>query len=245
MSRCVIVGGANISAYEVIRGYLSPEDYYIFCDCGLKHQEQLGVDPDLIAGDFDSWERPEYADALVISEEEALSEHLKEEGSLTLSDRAPCRRDPGMDRSVPEMIVLPHKKDDTDTVFAVKEGIRRGFDEFLLLGVTGQRLDHTLANVYVLLMLEEQGKRAMIVDDHSEMEIVGSEPASIDDTFAYFSLITLAGTARHVFIEDALFPLSDGEIHSDYQYAVSNEVLPGRTARVSVGEGKLLLIRDR
>ena len=33
-----------------------------------------------------------------------------------------------------ETIVLPREKDDTDTVYAVKEAIRRGFRDFLLIG---------------------------------------------------------------------------------------------------------------
>ena len=36
-----------------------------------------------------------------------------------------------------ETIVRPCEKDDTDTVFAVKEAIKRGFDDFLLIGVVG------------------------------------------------------------------------------------------------------------
>lgn len=39
-----------------------------------------------------------------------------------------------------ETIVLPCEKDDTDTVFAVKEAIKRGFEDFLLIGVVGQDL---------------------------------------------------------------------------------------------------------
>lgn len=53
-----------------------------------------------------------------------------------------------------ETIVLPCEKDDTDTVFAVKEAIKRGFDDFLLIGVVGARLDHTLGNVSSLLYLD-------------------------------------------------------------------------------------------
>ena len=40
-----------------------------------------------------------------------------------------------------ETIVLPCEKDDTDTVFAVKEAVKRGYNEFLLIGVVGARLD--------------------------------------------------------------------------------------------------------
>ena len=64
-----------------------------------------------------------------------------------------------------ETIVLPCEKDDTDTVFAVKEALKRGFQDFLLIGVIGGRLDHTLGNVSLLLMLDTQGKHAAALDD--------------------------------------------------------------------------------
>ena len=60
-----------------------------------------------------------------------------------------------------ETIVLPREKDDTDTVYAVKEAIKRGFDDFLLIGVVGARLDHTLGNVSVLLIWIPLEKKAV------------------------------------------------------------------------------------
>ena len=76
--------------------------------------------------------------------------------------------------------MLPCEKDDTDTVFAVKEAIKRGFDDFLLIGIVGARLDHTLGNVSSLLHLDSLGKKGYIIDDHSEMEIVSNKPAYIE-----------------------------------------------------------------
>ena len=64
-----------------------------------------------------------------------------------------------------ETIVLPCEKDDTDTVYAVKEAVKRGFDDFLLIGVVGARLDHTLGNVSILLYLDSLEKRGCIIDD--------------------------------------------------------------------------------
>lgn len=205
MKRCVIVGGAEIRTYERVRSYFRPDDFFIYCDCGLRHQAGLEREPDLIIGDFDSHEKPE-------------------------TDR--------------ETIVLPVKKDDTDTVYAAKEALRRGFDDFLLVGVSGGRLDHTLVNVYLLVMLWEQGKRALLVDDYAEMELIGSEPVEISDKYPFYSLVNITGTARGITETGCKFPLDNGEIRCDYQYGTSNEVLPGRTAVVSVKEGNLLLIRD-
>ncbi|MGX8774263.1 MAG: thiamine diphosphokinase [Bacillota bacterium] len=204
MKRCVIVGGAEIHRYDIVRARLREDDFFVCCDSGLRHMDSLAAEPDLIVGDFDSHENP--------------------------------------DTDV-ETIVLPAEKDDTDTFFAAKEMIRRGFGEFLLVGVIGARLDHTIANLSILLMLEAAGKKAFAVDDYSEMEIVSSGKAFIDDSYPYFSLLNITGDAEGVTIRNAKYPLENAAIGCDYQYAVSNEVIPGETAEVSVAKGRLLLVK--
>ncbi len=204
MKRCVIIGGAQIINYDKIKEHLNKDDFNIFCDSGLRHEEELKLKPDLIVGDFDSYKNP--------------------------------------DTDI-ETIVLPCEKDDTDTVYAVKEALKRGFDEFLLIGVVGARLDHTLDNVSILLMLDSAGKKAKIVDDYSEMEIVSDKPVFIDDSFLYFSLLNISGLARGIDIENAKYPLKNAEITCEYQYGISNEVVPGKLAKVSLKEGRLLLIK--
>ena len=204
MRRCVIIGGADIGRYDRIRGYLREGDFYICCDSGLKHREGLDIVPDLIVGDFDSYENPQ----------------------LNI-----------------ETITLPREKDATDTVFAVKEALSRGFQDFLLVGVIGGRLDHTLGNVSLLLMLDAQGKTATALDDFSEMEIVSGQPVQIQDCYTYFSLLNISGTAQSITIKNAKYPLDDAEITCEYQYGISNEVLPGKIAVVTVNQGRLLLIK--
>ena len=144
-----------------------------------------------------------------------------------------------------ETIVLPCEKDDTDTVYAVKEAVKRGFDDFLLIGVVGARLDHTLGNVSILLYLDSLGKHASIMDDYSEMEMVSDKPVSICGRYSFFSLLNITGCAKGITITGAKYPLDGGEITCEYQYGISNEVLPGKTAQVAVSCGKLLLIKVR
>lgn len=204
MKRCVIIGGAGIGRYNRIRTYLREDDFFICCDSGLKHQKGLRITPNLIVGDFDSYENP----------------HLDI-----------------------ETIVLPCEKDDTDTAFAVKEALKQGFQDFLLVGMIGGRLDHTLGNVSLMLMLDTQGKNVKVLDDCSEMEIVSDKPVHIEDRYPYFSLLNISGLAQGITIRNAKFPLTDAEITSEYQYGISNEVLPGMTAEVSVKNGRLLLLK--
>ena len=230
--RCVIIGAAEIQNYEKIKKYFRNDDYYIYCDAGLKHQARLGVWPNLSIGDFDSYSKAEMEQKyqeIKNAHEDSLNQKQKQAQAAA--------------RKPPELIVLPCEKDDTDTVFAVKEAMRRNFAEFLLVGVIGQRLDHTLANVSILYMLDEAGKEGRILDDYSEMQLVSGSPVRIDDTCAYFSLLNVSGQAEGVTITHAKYPLQDAAIHCEYQYGVSNEVLPGETAEVTVARGKLLLIK--
>ena len=205
MKRCVIVGGAEIKNYGLIKNYFSPDDFFIYCDCGLKHEKNLGKNPDLIIGDFDSYTQPE---------------------------------------NLENVIVLPCVKDDTDTIFAVKEGIKRGFEDFLLIGVTGGRQDHNLGNIYALLMLAMKNKKALIIDDYSEIKIIKpDETEKIKFGWKFFSLINISGTAKGINIKNAKYNLEDAEITPEFQYGISNEILsPEKDAEVFLREGYLLLI---
>lgn len=206
MSRCVIIGGAPIHSYETVKEYLAEDDLYVFCDSGLSHLERLGVSPDLIIGDFDSWDDP----------------HLSA-----------------------ETIILPREKDDTDTMFAIKEMVRRGCTDFLLLGVAGKRLDHTLGNLAGLLYLDAQGCHAVAVDDYSEISVVNGKEATVEDRFSYFSLLSIGGTASGITIQHAKYPLHNAEMNDCDPFGISNEVLPHQTASITVETGRLLLIKVR
>jgi len=144
-----------------------------------------------------------------------------------------------------ETIVLPHEKDDTDSYYAAKEALRRGFRDFLLLGASGARLDHTLGNLALLLMLDGAGASALLVDDYAEMEIVSQKGAQVSDRYPYFSLFNLDGSAKAVTVTGAKYPLRGAALPCDSSLGVSNEPLPGQTAEIRVGEGRLLLIRVR
>lgn len=204
MKRCVIIGGAPINNYEYIKENLRSDDFFIFCDSGLKHLQKLNVKPNVIVGDFDSFENPNM-DVLTIT--------------------------------------LPKEKDDTDTMYGVKYALEQGFNDFLLLGVVGSRLDHTLGNITILWYLEKKGATALIIDDYSEIEIIKNTTKYITNKFKYFSLLNLGGSVSQVSIENAKYDLNKAQITNYYPIGVSNEVINDRFAKVEVFEGTLLLIK--
>ena len=219
--RCIIIGSAEIKNYEKISRFINPEDFIIACDGGLNHVEKLGLSPsalNLVVGDFDSFPR-----------DKVLRQAQQPQGEFVFEG---------------QIIQLPCEKDDTDVFFAVKEALRRSFTDFVLVGVIGQRFDHSLVNISVLQFLQKNGASGVIYDDYSKMKLVvaGAEPVLVPDTYSYFSLMCIAGDVSGVTIKNAKYPLEDATITSDYQYGVSNEVLPGQTAEVTLEKGVLLLV---
>lgn len=204
MKRCVIVCGAPIGDYESVRCRIPSDAISIFCDCGLRHAEKLGIAPDLIVGDFDSYEKPDTAI---------------------------------------ETIVLPREKDDTDSVYAVRQALARGFDDITLVGAIGARFDHSFGNIAILIRLDKLGIPARIIDDYSEMEIV-SDRGEVSDSYPFFSILNVDGTPHGISVKNAKWELDNAEITPEYQYGVSNEVTPGKTAVISVREGHVLLVKD-
>ena len=204
MKRCFIIGGAPISNYEYLNKEIKENDYLIYCDSGLTHKDLINHLPNLIVGDFDSYEKSDFET---------------------------------------ETITLPCEKDDTDTLYGVKEGIKRGFEEFILVGVIGNRFDHTFGNVSILLFLEKEGKKARIIDDYSEMEIICKTPKYVQDHYSYFSVLSLTPIISGVVIENAKYSLNGAQIANYYPLGVSNEVLKGKIAKVSIEDGIALLVK--
>ena len=71
-----------------------------------------------------------------------------------------------------QVIKLNPIKDDTDTEFVIREAIRRGATEITVLGATGTRLDHVLANVNLLGLGLEEGVSIQLVDKYNRIRMI-------------------------------------------------------------------------
>lgn len=142
-----------------------------------------------------------------------------------------------------EIITLPCKKDDTDAMALARLLVVRGFDEVLMLGCSGARLDHTLGAISVLLYLREQGIRVSMSDERHTVYAVMNEsvchPIGVGNTF---SLLPFAcGRAEGVSVNGAEYALENAVITADYPIGVSN-VATDEKVKISVKKGTLLLI---
>ena len=141
------------------------------------------------------------------------------------------------------LIRVPVEKDDTDTMLAVREGLRQGCTDFRIYGGTGgKRLDHSLANFQALLYLRRHGARGYLYDDDFCWTAIENETLALERQvdWGIVSLFPMDGAAEGVTLTGLQYPLAEAELTPDVGLAVSNHFAAERAA-VTVRKGALLV----
>ena len=140
-----------------------------------------------------------------------------------------------------KIIKLPSVKDDTDLHFAVKEGIKYGFKDFLISGVTGGRIDHTLASFSTLNFLSERGCTCKIVDKDTMAFVVNAALEIKKPEFECYISVFPIGEKAVIDIIGANYEVSKLEITNTFPVGVSNEFCLD-TVQIAVLKGSCLVL---
>ncbi len=209
MRRCVIFGGGEITDLRYTKAILNQEDYIICADKGYSYCVMMNLIPNLVLGDFDSYE--------------------------------------GQINPLCETLHYPIEKDDTDTMLAVKEAIRRGYHEIILVGMLGGRLDHTLANLQTIVYAVQHGASAWILEKDCRITAIrGGQRITIPyERGFHFSVFCHSDSAQGVCINRAKYELQNAAITNGFPVGVSNAFLPGEDAQISVEQGILVIVANQ
>jgi thiamine pyrophosphokinase len=145
-----------------------------------------------------------------------------------------------------EIIQLNAKKDDTDTEFAVREAIRRGARQITILGGTGSRLDHALANVGLLGIGLESGVSIELLDSHNRVHLLAHEATlRWERQFGtYVSVLPFAGPVKGLTMEGMKYSVENIDLDPFGSLGISNEIVED-VAKISWEEGYLLIIESK
>lgn len=135
------------------------------------------------------------------------------------------------------------EKDYTDTDIAVKAAMEKGFDEFVLLGATGTRLDHTLSNIGLLEFLAKNGKRGYVINENNIITVILKSSVIERKDGWHLSLIPIGGV-KGVTLKNLKYPLENYDLKFSESLAVSNE-FTDKDAVVELKEGSLIVIKSR
>ena len=141
-----------------------------------------------------------------------------------------------------EIIRLSTEKDDTDTHFASREVLRRGYNDVLMLGALGGRMDHSFANWQTLLYLARAGASARAAAEGVELYCVGPGRLCLPaKRGAWVSVFAAGGAAAGVHLQGLKYPLKDALLLPDDPLGTSNEFVE-EEAVITCREGFLYVV---
>ena len=117
-----------------------------------------------------------------------------------------------------EKIALPVRKDDTDTFFAVKYLLEKGYDTFEFYGCLGGKIEHTLANIQVLFYLVKKGAKGYLFSENNQIVVHMIHNSCIrlkPLKSGFLSVFSYNGESKGVDIENLLYTVKDISMDDD------------------------------
>ncbi len=143
-----------------------------------------------------------------------------------------------------ESYTYPTHKDMTDSEIGINLALDRGADGIYLMGLSGTRLDHTIANIQLLMLPLKKGIPAVIIDRHNQIRLTNSEIEISGTKWDTISLLPLTNEVCGITTENLEYPLNNADIKLGSSLGVSNVMLSDK-ARIKVGSGILTVIKSK
>ncbi|MEE4363707.1 MAG: thiamine diphosphokinase [Desulfotignum sp.] len=137
----------------------------------------------------------------------------------------------------------PTRKNQTDTQLCLAHALDQGADDITLLAATGTRLDHTLANIFMLTHLTDAGVQARILDPHNEICLVKDRLELSGNPGDLLSLIPVSPRVEGVTLQGLAFPLENHTLYLGSSLGISNYFMEKKTV-ISIRSGILIAARS-
>ncbi len=146
---------------------------------------------------------------------------------------------------VGEIISFSSEKDDTDTMLAVKLALNKGFDDIIIVGGLGYRLDHTFANIQTLAYIHENGAEGFIVSDNERIFFLQTSSLRLERLDGYsLSVFSFGEELSGVTLKGVKYPLNNAAVTNFFPIGVCNEI-SAEFAEIEVKSGKMLIIQSK
>ena len=149
-----------------------------------------------------------------------------------------------LNQSGVEIVLAPIEKDESDLELAIISVVNRGYSRILIVGALGNRLDHTLANIFLMALPVLQNCDVRLDDGHVEVSLIQKETQILGKIGDLVSLIPINGPVSGVATVGLYYPLIEETLHPFYSRGISNHLI-GEKATVIVKSGWLLCIHTR
>ena len=220
--RCLVVLSGEIYDDAAARSWLQTADRVICADGGARHLRRLGVRPDLLVGDLDS----------IAADDLSWINQLQ----------VPVSRFPAM-------------KNETDSELAIQAALAdlpgppglTGQQELVILGVSGSRPDHILANQLLAARLSGEGWRLILTDGRSTTyTLAGGQTLNLDLPVEakppwIISAIPITDEITGLTYQGLEYPLNDAHLYRGSTRGLSNRPV-SPAVKIALVSGVLLVV---
>jgi len=141
-----------------------------------------------------------------------------------------------------QIIKYPANKDFTDTELALDYALDLKPAAIYIWAALGGRLDHILANVFLLLEAKDAGIKTYLLDEYCEAFIADKEAAFVNAKGVTVSLFAVSPQVEGLSLSGFVYPLQDATLTLGESLGVSNIINEDR-ATITLRAGNLLVIR--
>ena len=121
---------------------------------------------------------------------------------------------------------VPKEKDDTDLALCLTDLVAKGYDSIHVYGATGGRMDHTLANVHLLMHEALKKSKIKILDHQNVIRLLpsGKHTVSRQSGMKYVSFVPL-NDQTELSLAGFLYDLVDEPLEFGTTLTISNEFI--------------------
>jgi thiamine pyrophosphokinase len=138
----------------------------------------------------------------------------------------------------------PRNKDYTDTQLAIDYAIKMGTKELIMVGSVGDRIDHSLANIFLLTKLIKKNINACIINEKNTIYITEKLITLTGCLGDIVSLIPVGGDVKGIYTEGLEYKLTGQDITMGDPIGISN-IFVNENVEIRVESGLLLVIKSR
>lgn len=133
---------------------------------------------------------------------------------------------------------LPTHKNETDTEQAILYAMEQGYEDIIICGALGGRMDHELANLYLMMYRDYP---ITIVNENNRMRVLKVGKYRIQKEYTYLSILPIESSC--ISECGVAYPLEKRTITCENIYTISNEIID-EFATITIHEGKIILIES-
>lgn len=143
-----------------------------------------------------------------------------------------------------EVIRLPVIKDDTDTMHAYREIVKRGFDQVYLYCALGKRFDHTYANIQCAIFGARHGIRTLFMNEDDLIIVTDDAKTILKRKNGYQFSLFAADRINDLSILGGKYEVHGISLKNDFPLGQSNEWLSDEVV-INKGKGILIIVESK